>query len=564
MNIFKMGLTGKIVSLCLAVAILGSGVVGYGIYVSGKVSEEFGHVAKINLPNAEALGEMLSLQKDTYLYLIFWERAGKTEAAKKEILNKIASYEKIDKWYQEIPFVEGEAALYDRVAESWKAFKAEVEDQINGRGNLDPSNMNRTYIEFDGNLSKLIKFQSEQAKTWSGRAISLSASAVLFQMILLAGLLALSFTFSLVLGRSIAKSVRAFASQISGGADHVHSASDEVSRASGMLSESATEQAASLAQTAASLEEITAMIGKASQGASATASSSAESQSKAEEGSRAVGEMLLSMDDISRSNEAIMSQINVSNQKMAEIVTVIQNIGQKTKVINDIVFQTKLLSFNASVEAARAGEHGKGFAVVAEEVGNLAQMSGNAAKEITEMLDSSMTSVESIVAETKKSVEVLVAQGREKVETGVETAKQCATILGEIVKNVSAVSGLAKEISSASTEQAQGVGEINKAMGQLDTVTQQNAAASEQAARSAQELTTQAESLRGMVSELVLMIDGNSAQRTVPAPEKAPNHSNVVRIGSQKPKTAPAKASYKPAAGESGLPDRHHSGFEDV
>jgi methyl-accepting chemotaxis protein len=78
-----------------------------------------------------------------------------------------------------------------------------------------------------------------------------------------------------------------------------------------------------------------------------------------------------------------MNQINYSNEQMSEIVKVIQEIETKTKVINDIVFQTKLLSFNASVEAARAGEQGKGFAVVAEEVGNLAQMSGNAAKEIS-------------------------------------------------------------------------------------------------------------------------------------------------------------------------------------
>lgn len=564
MNMSKMGLTGKIVSLCIAIAILGSGVVGYGIYVSGKVSSEFGHVATVNLPNAEALGEMLSLQKDTYLYLIFWERAGKTEAAKKELLEKIASYEKIDKWYQEIPFVEGESALYERVADSWKEFRAEVEAQLSEKGNLDPAQLNRTYVEFDGNLSKLIKFQSEQAKTWSGRAIQLSASAFRLQVILLVTLMVLSFFFSLVLGRSIANAVRAFASQISGGADHVHTASDEVSRASSMLSESATEQAASLAQTAASLEEITAMIGKASQGANTTASSSNESQSKAEEGSRAVGEMLLSMDDISRSNDAIMSQINESNQKMAEIVTVIQNIGQKTKVINDIVFQTKLLSFNASVEAARAGEHGKGFAVVAEEVGNLAQMSGNAAKEITEMLDSSMTSVESIVAETKNSVEVLVAQGRKRVESGIETAKQCADILGEIVQNVSAVSGLAKEISNASTEQTQGVGEINKAMAQLDTVTQQNAAASEQAARSAQELTAQAESLRGMVSSLVQLIDGKSGHPPVSASVNLPVQSNVVRLSPQKPKADPAVTAYRPAAGGGGLPGRHHSGFEDV
>jgi methyl-accepting chemotaxis protein len=89
--------------------------------------------------------------------------------------------------------------------------------------------------------------------------------------------------------------------------------------------------------------------------------------------------------------------MNKSNDEISSIVKVIAEIGDKTKVINDIVFQTKLLSFNASVEAARAGEQGKGFAVVAEEVGNLATMSGKAAEEISSMLGDSMGKVELIV-----------------------------------------------------------------------------------------------------------------------------------------------------------------------
>lgn len=101
--------------------------------------------------------------------------------------------------------------------------------------------------------------------------------------------------------------------------------------------------------------------------------------------------MIHSITEISESNDRIMSQVADGNRKISEIVQVISEIGNKTKVINDIVFQTKLLSFNASVEAARAGEHGKGFAVVAEEVGNLAQMSGNAAKEISDMLNGSVS-----------------------------------------------------------------------------------------------------------------------------------------------------------------------------
>ncbi len=299
-----------------------------------------------------------------------------------------------------------------------------------------------------------------------------------------------------------AQSILSVSGQVGGSATDVAGSSQS-------LSEAATEQAASLEQTAASLEEITSMISKASDSAVLTAESSTESQRKAEDGHTAVDQMLTSMDEISQSNEAILAQISDSNRQMSEIVKVIQDIGNRTKIINEIVFQTKLLSFNASVEAARAGEHGKGFAVVAEEVGNLAQMSGNAAKEISDMLDASISKVEGIVEDTQKKVEILIQTGKEKIEAGVTVAKQSSEVLNEIVQNVSRVSGLAQEISQATKEQAQGVAEINKAMTQLDSVTQQNASTSQGAATSAQQLSTQAQALKISVDELMKVIRGN-------------------------------------------------------
>src|SRR5690606_27092464 len=101
---------------------------------------------------------------------------------------------------------------------------------------------------------------------------------------------------------------------------------------------------------------------------------------------------------------------------------------------------------NASVEAARAGEHGKGFAVVAEEVGNLAQMSGNAAKEIGSLLEQSVHKVNEIVNETRTNVDRLMVEGKSTVERGMQVAQQCGSVLDEIVQNVSLVSSMASEI----------------------------------------------------------------------------------------------------------------------
>ncbi len=209
------------------------------------------------------------------------------------------------------------------------------------------------------------------------------------------------------------------------------------------------------------------MVTKNSENARMAADTSSQSQLRVEEGKSAVEQMANAMGDINSANDNIMNQINQSNAQRTEILTVILEIGNKTKVINDIVFQTKLLSFNASVEAARAGEHGKGFAVVAEEVGNLAQMSGNAAKEISQMLAEGNQKVAKIEANTKSSVESLIKEGKSKVEIGNNVAQQCGQILNSIVSNVGDVNRMAGEISLASQEQFMGVREITNAIGQL-------------------------------------------------------------------------------------------------
>ncbi len=307
---------------------------------------------------------------------------------------------------------------------------------------------------------------------------------------------------------NLTNTLSALATRLSKGSSDVLSAANTISQSSSELSEAATEQASAIQQTAASIDEVSSMVKKSADNASQSQKVSQTSRSAAEQGQQAVQEMIQSINDISQSNTAIMNQVEDGNRQISEIVKVISEIGNKTKVINDIVFQTKLLSFNASVEAARAGEHGKGFAVVAEEVGNLAQMSGNAAKEISSMLDSSIQKVEGIVNNTKTKVERLVVESKTKVETGTQVANHCAEALNNILSTVSEVDGMVREISSASQEQAQGVSEINKAMNQLDQVTQQNTAIAQSTASSAEQLSAQANQLRQMVHDLFMVISG--------------------------------------------------------
>jgi methyl-accepting chemotaxis protein len=292
--------------------------------------------------------------------------------------------------------------------------------------------------------------------------------------------------------------------------DAVSAVATQIASASQNLSSSSAEQAAALQETTAAVEETSTTIGKNAENAKQSTAVSEQAQHTASRGKQAVDDMVNSIDEISTSNLEIMKQIDESNHEISDIVKVIAEIGNKTKVINDIVFQTKLLSFNASIEAARAGEHGKGFAVVAEEVGNLAQMSGNSAKEISEMLDGSIRKVEDIVKNTKTRVDILVQSAKNKVSAGTVTAKRCGEILDEIVVNVTHVGGMVSEISNASQQQSQGIQEINKAMSELDTVAQQNNLASQQSSVAATDLQGQVERLKEMVDLLNSVVLGQA------------------------------------------------------
>lgn len=163
-----------------------------------------------------------------------------------------------------------------------------------------------------------------------------------------------------------------------------------MSESGSVLSSSSTEQAAALQETVSAIEQINSMVSKNSENAAKSKKTAGDSLAIAQQGKRIVDEFLTEVTEVQGSIGRLAESVEDGNRELLTIVQMISEIEHKTRVINDIVFQTKLLSFNASVEAARAGDSGKGFAVVAEEVGNLAEMSGRSAKEISELLSSSV------------------------------------------------------------------------------------------------------------------------------------------------------------------------------
>lgn len=349
-------------------------------------------------------------------------------------------------------------------------------------------------------VAKVVKVESDKHV--------LSSTAILALLIILGGGGAI-FIAAMLIKKPIAY-LNAISNELKSSGQLVSSSAGQIATSADELSQAANEQAAALEETSASVEEINSMISTNSENAKDSARISEQSLESVEKGKVIVTQMINAIEEINTSNNGIANQVNESNKDIQEIVKVIAEIGNKTKVINDIVFQTKLLSFNASVEAARAGEQGKGFAVVAEEVGNLAAMSGAAAQEISTMLNESIQKVEGIVKNSKEKIERLVNDGKLKVDAGTKIANECGDVLNEIVTSVANVSRMTTEISTASQEQAQGVHEITKAMAQLDQVTQQNTVNSSESAKAAEDLSTQAEALKRLVQNLVQTVEGES------------------------------------------------------
>lgn len=376
-------------------------------------------------------------------------------------------------------------------------------------------------------------------------------------------LLSIAF-LAVIISRRAGNSLEQVIVRLKEGAAKVASNANEVTNSAHSLSESSTEQASALQETAASIEEINAMIKKSNENSARSQEVAGQSSEIAKRGQQSVEEMSRAINEINISNEAILKQISESNSQISDIARVIAEIGNKTKVINDIVFQTKLLSFNASVEAARAGEHGKGFAVVAEEVGNLAQMSGNAAKEISEMLAESIKNVESTVNDTKTKVEKLILEGRQKVQSGIVIAEQCGLVLKDVVANVDELNSMVAEISVASHEQSQGVNEITKAMNELDKTTHANATTSQQVSGYAQSLSQESVQMNDVVGDLLKVVVGHQKNSSASvAPVEVQKESNLIPIG-KKVSVAEVKVKkFKKSVGDS-TPSVDDPRFKDV
>ena len=278
-------------------------------------------------------------------------------------------------------------------------------------------------------------------------------------------------------------SLVAIVGRVRGGTEAIASASSQIAAGNQDLSSRTEEQASSLEETASSMEELTSTVKQNADNARQANQLAVSASSVAEKGGTVVAQVV-----------DTMGSINASSKKIVDIIG----------VIDGIAFQTNILALNAAVEAARAGEQGRGFAVVASEVRNLAQRSAAAAKEIKALIDDSVG----------------------KVETGAELVNQAGATMQEIVDSVKRVTDIMAEITAASAEQTDGIEQIQQAITQMDSTTQQNAALVEQAAAASLSMQQQAAALTEAVSVFKLGAESAAVTAapiaTAPARPRAP------------------------------------------
>jgi methyl-accepting chemotaxis protein len=317
---------------------------------------------------------------------------------------------------------------------------------------------------------------------------------------------------SLFLVKSITGPLIRVIAGITDGADQVSSAASQVASSSQQLAEGTSAQASSLEETSSSLEEMSSMTRQ-------NADHANEAKAMMTEAGQIVEKVNLHMNDMA--------------EAVAEITRSSEETGKIIKTIDEIAFQTNLLALNAAVEAARAGEAGAGFAVVADEVRNLAMRASEAAKNTSTLIENTVKAVR---------------KGNELTSATQEAFKENAMISLKIGQ-------LVDEIVMASEEQAQGIGQVNTAMAEMDKMTQSAAATAEESASASEGLNAQAEQMKAYVQDLQKLVggsaNGSASFRSALAAGK--RHRGPATAG-RKALPLPVKKGDSPTAGRDGRP----------
>lgn len=512
--------------LGFSVMILFMAVIGLVGYLSvDSIKTQLNEIFEVNLPGIDYLVEadrdlqQLLVAERSMIFANVQSDVFKTMVEEYETNLKQTN----ERWgkYKAVAATPEEKAIFpkfEKALEEWKTISRQVvdgriADTREGRRIALDLSLGEAKEKFEAMrdyLDQLTGINLKLADAAHTRSITIHKKAVV-TLLIAVGLGLFSGIFLMwALGRGVTKPLKGIIEGLSAAADQVADGSGHLASTSQILAEGASEQAASIEETSASIEELSSMT---------RANADNAGQARA---------MMATASDIVQKVNTHMGDMATA---IAEINRTSEETGKIIKTIDEIAFQTNLLALNAAVEAARAGEAGAGFAVVADEVRNLAMRAAEAAKNTARLIDDTIKAV----------------------KNGNELTRATQEAFGENMDISQKVAKLVEEIAGASSEQAQGIEQINKAISEMDTVVQRVAANAEESASTSEEMNAQAEQLKVMVEELTSMV-GRDREKEEPAykkTEKRIKKSTSPPVGQQALEAPSAKGKQKSKAAQS-------------
>jgi len=390
----------------------------------------------------------------TYLNKSTSENWARVEESRKKFWKAVKEWaDKVSNSDQLTPIAKKIAAMgheYDSKVDQFKARVMDQQQYITGMNRLK-ENLDEVCADFGKRSVQILKDQSR----FSSRMIFWSIlAAILFGTV-----------YAFISTKKIVRRINAVIEGVNYGAEQVFDATEQVASASQALAEGASQQAASLEETSSALEEMASMT-----------KSNADNAAQAKNMMNEAKEIVEKVENHMLEMEKAIENITKSSEETGKII----------KTIDEIAFQTNLLALNAAVEAARAGEAGAGFAVVADEVRNLAMRAAESARNTA-----------TLIGDTIKAVRA----GSELTVATKEAFQENIVITGRVHQ-------LVEEIAAASTEQSQGISQVNSAVTEMDQVVQQNAAHAEQSASAAAQMNAQAREMKSFVNDLMMLVEG--------------------------------------------------------
>lgn len=529
---------------------------GFSYYFGQRTISDYRKIALKGLPSTVITENLRGLAKDLRSSVNRMAASDNSVDELQALSDKIntykSQYKEAELEYSALNFENDEKVLFDKAGSLWVQFSDQAKIISDARLLGTPEGFKQysellrgdfrasanAYFESINELAayhqKKARLDREDAEKTEkiGNQLSFGTMLFCFLFSIIAGVLSRKEVSNLIV--KISESLKVSVTMVGEFANSVNQISYD-------LTNSSQHQAAAIQETTAAVTEISSTLDKTTTGTFRAQQLAQEAQGEVENGKKAIDHLNEGIHHLRDTIFTMVDQVTENNKSFDSLVGVINEIENKTKVINEIVFQTKLLSFNASVEAARAGEAGKGFAVVAEEVGNLAKLSGVASKEISTLLANSIKTVQEIVANYKNSMGHVIEDIKDQHVEVTERIKVCEASFVDIHKTSVDVFKNMEAIQAATGEQNIGMQEISKAMHDISSVTDENVSNSMKASTTAAELQNQVIILESAIESLKLGLFDDDANSNKLVQQNKSDQQNQNQNSNQNLKNARAE-----------------------